>query len=77
MCSEKIGHCIPSSLLHSITTLEDVVNFYKTPIDIRTPLDKMRTMELPENLHVQFDYVRFHPGENILLLKHLKISRIV
>lgn len=62
-CSKKIEHSIPSSMLHSIKTVEDVVTFYKTPIDSRTPLDKMRTMELPENLHVQFDYVRFHPGE--------------
>lgn len=46
-----------------MTTLKDVVQFYKTPIDTRTPLDKMRTMELPENLHVQFEYHRFHPGK--------------
>lgn len=64
MCSDQIGHCIPSSQLHCITTLEEVVRFYKTPVDTRTPLDKMRTMELPENLHVQFEYHRFHPGKN-------------
>lgn len=66
ICSDQIGHCIPSSLLHLIVTLEEVVHFYKTPVDTRTPLDKMRTMELPENLHVQFDYHRFHPGKKEL-----------
>lgn len=70
MCSDKIGHCIPSSLLHTITTLKDVIQFYKTPIDIRTPLDKMRSMELPENLHVQFEYHRFHPGKRKRSLKN-------
>lgn len=70
MCSEEIGHCIPSSLLHSINNLEEVVRFYKTPIDIRTPLDKMRTMELPENLHVEFEYHRFHPGKEMYILIH-------
>jgi large subunit ribosomal protein L50 len=43
-------------------TLNDVKNFYQTPVDTITPLDKMRDMELPENLHVQFEYHRFHPG---------------
>lgn len=66
MCSDKIGHTIPNSLLHSITTLEQVVQFYKTPIDVRTPLDKMKTMELPENLHVEYNYNRFHPGKYLV-----------
>lgn len=60
-CSEKIGHTIPSSLLHHIVTLQDVVRFYETPIDSRTPLDKMRTIDLPKNMHIQFEYHRWHP----------------
>ncbi|KAJ8969075.1 hypothetical protein NQ317_001150 [Molorchus minor] len=60
-CSDQIGHTIPNSMLHHIETLGDVRTFYKTPVDIRTPLDKMKSMELPENLHVQYEYHRFHP----------------
>lgn len=40
---------------------EDVIKFYETPIDPRIPLDKFQEAELPENLHIQYDYVRFHP----------------
>lgn len=28
-----------------------------------TPLDKLKNMELPKNLHVQYDYIRFNPGK--------------
>ncbi|CAG9773766.1 unnamed protein product [Ceutorhynchus assimilis] len=60
-CANKFNHSIPNSQLHQIETLEDVVKFYATPVDTRTPLDRMRSMELPENLHIQFEYQRFHP----------------
>ncbi|KAL1498029.1 hypothetical protein ABEB36_008891 [Hypothenemus hampei] len=60
-CAEKIGHSIPSSLLHQIESLEDVYKFYATPVDTRTPLDSLRNEQLPENLHIQFDYHRWHP----------------
>lgn len=63
-CFDQFRHSIPNSQLHCIETLKDVAEFYATAIDVRTPLDKMRTMDLPENLHVQFEYHRFHPGEN-------------
>ncbi|CAH2007426.1 unnamed protein product [Acanthoscelides obtectus] len=63
-CYDKTGHSIPNSLLYTIQTLKDVKTFYLTPVDTRTPLDKMRNMELPENLHVEFDYHRFHPDKD-------------
>ncbi|KAJ8953881.1 hypothetical protein NQ318_019121 [Aromia moschata] len=65
-CSNQIGHTVPNSMLHHIETLGDIRNFYNTPIDVRTPLDKMRNMELPENLHVQYEYHRFHPDTDTL-----------
>lgn len=40
----------------------DLIEFYKTPVDTTTPLDALKKMDLPKNLHVQQDYVRFHPG---------------
>lgn len=61
-CSEQLQHSIPNSLLHTIETTGDVQNFYETPVETVTPLDKLQNMELPENIHVQYDYVRFHPG---------------
>ena len=61
-CAKEFDHPIPNSLLHTIETLNDIKKFYRTPVDTITPLDRMRDMELPENLHVQFDYHRFLPG---------------
>lgn len=40
----------------------DLVEFYKTPVDTNTPFQALKKMDLPKNLHVQKDYVRFHPG---------------
>lgn len=48
-------------MLYEMKTVNDVIDFYVTPIDTRIPLDKLKTVELPENLHIQYDYVRFHP----------------
>jgi large subunit ribosomal protein L50 len=42
--------------------IDDVMEFYKTPVEKRAPLDALKTMKLPENLHVQTEYHRFHPG---------------
>ncbi|XP_030745218.1 39S ribosomal protein L50, mitochondrial isoform X2 [Sitophilus oryzae] len=60
-CFSQIGHSIPNSLLHQIETLKDVVKFYETPVDVRTPYDKLKNVELPENLHVQHEYHRWLP----------------
>lgn len=65
-CFKTFNHSIPSSLLHKIDTLEHIKLFYMTPVDVRTPYDKLKTMDLPKNMHVQFEYHRFHPGTFII-----------
>jgi len=60
-CYTEFQHCIPNSLLHTIETIGDVAKFYATPVSTITPYDKLKTMELPPNLHVQHEYHRFHP----------------
>lgn len=40
---------------------DDIIAFYNTPVSTTLPLDAMKTMELPTNLHIQHEYVRFHP----------------
>lgn len=37
--------------------------YYRTAIGNTTPLDAMRSMELPKNLHINYEYTRFHPGK--------------
>lgn len=49
----------------------DLKKFYHTPVDTATPLETLRRMQLPKNLHVQYEYHRFHPGKpNISLIYH-------
>ncbi|XP_051170070.1 39S ribosomal protein L50, mitochondrial [Leptopilina boulardi] len=60
-CEEEFQHTIPNSLLCSIETIGDLRNFYETPVNTTTPLDSLQTADLPKNLHVIYDYNRFHP----------------
>ncbi|CAK1545072.1 unnamed protein product [Leptosia nina] len=65
-CYEETGHSVPNSLLHTIETVDDLLSFYETPINVLTPFDALKKMDLPKNLHVQEDYVRFHPDKDTL-----------
>ncbi|XP_028041452.1 39S ribosomal protein L50, mitochondrial [Bombyx mandarina] len=65
-CYEETGHSVPNSLLHTIETVDDLTEFYKTPVYTTTPFDALKLMDLPKNLHVQKDYVRFHPDTDTL-----------
>lgn len=44
-----------------IPIAEDTLAFYATPVDTTLPLDALKTVELPENLYIQHEYIRFHP----------------
>lgn len=46
--------------------LDDVIRFYETPVCTTVPLDALKNVELPENLHVQYDYHRFHPDTDTM-----------
>ncbi|CAG9784043.1 unnamed protein product [Diatraea saccharalis] len=65
-CYKETGHSVPNSLLHTIETVDDLKEFYKTPVDTKTPFDALVKMELPKNLHIQENYVRFHPDKDTL-----------
>lgn len=45
---------------------DDVVKFYETAIKTFLPLDELRTMELPPNLHIEHNYTRFHPDTDTM-----------
>ncbi|KAG8224147.1 hypothetical protein J437_LFUL005481 [Ladona fulva] len=65
-CSYEFSHSVPNSLLHTMETLGDVIKFYKSPVSTRTPLDQLKSMDLPPNLHVQYEYHRFHPDDDVM-----------
>ncbi|XP_063699542.1 large ribosomal subunit protein mL50 [Culicoides brevitarsis] len=65
-CFLAFNHIVPNSRLHEIQTVDDVVKFYETPVSKTVPLDALKTMDLPENLHVQYEYHRFHPDTDTM-----------
>ncbi|PSN37013.1 hypothetical protein C0J52_14241 [Blattella germanica] len=60
-CLQEFQHSVPNSLLSSMNTIDDVIEFYQTPVEKAAPIDTMKKMTLPENLHIQYEYHRFHP----------------
>ncbi|XP_014370943.2 39S ribosomal protein L50, mitochondrial [Papilio machaon] len=65
-CFEETGHGVPNSLLHTIENVDNLQEFYETPVEVLTPFDALKKMDLPKNLHIQEDYVRFHPDKDTL-----------
>ncbi|XP_071446898.1 large ribosomal subunit protein mL50 [Hetaerina americana] len=65
-CHRAFKHSVPNSLLHTIVTFGDIAEFYQSPVTTTTPLDEMKVMTLPPNLHIQHDYVRFHPDTDVM-----------
>ena len=61
------GHRVPNSLLHTMTTLDKVLTFYSTSVDMLSPYDRLeqgvRSGVLPANLTVQLEPLRFDPSQ--------------
>lgn len=60
-CFNGFKHSVPNSQIYEIKTVGDVVEFYKKSVDSTVPYDAMKTMDLPPNLHIQYEYLRFNP----------------
>ncbi|XP_055627622.1 39S ribosomal protein L50, mitochondrial [Toxorhynchites rutilus septentrionalis] len=60
-CYNAFKHSVPNSRLHEINTMDDTIDFYQTPVSTTLPLESLKPVELPENLHIQHEYIRFHP----------------
>ena len=66
LAEEFKGHRVPNSLLHTMTSLDKVFSFYSTPVSEESPYDKLEAGvqrgDLPQNLHVQIEPLRFDPS---------------
>ncbi|KAK7076811.1 hypothetical protein SK128_009019 [Halocaridina rubra] len=60
-CSQSLQHSVPNSLIHRINNIDELIVYYATPVSTTVPLDMMKDMDLPKNLHVVYKYHRFHP----------------
>uniref|UniRef100_A0A1I8NXB2 Large ribosomal subunit protein mL50 n=1 Tax=Stomoxys calcitrans TaxID=35570 RepID=A0A1I8NXB2_STOCA len=59
-CFSNFNHSVPNSQIYELKTVGDVIKFYEISVDTTVPYDALKHMDLPENLHIQFDYVRFN-----------------
>jgi len=59
---QQFQHWVPNSLLYHVVTIRDAAKFYNTSVSINTPYDDLqRISNLPSNLHIQKEAVRFDP----------------
>ncbi|CAD1479693.1 unnamed protein product, partial [Heterotrigona itama] len=65
-CEQEFQHLITNSVLYDIRTVGDLKKYYRRHVSNLTPLDAMRSIELPKNLHINYDYLRFHPDMDTL-----------
>ncbi|KAL4223049.1 hypothetical protein ACF0H5_016526 [Mactra antiquata] len=56
----ELDHDIPNMELNSINTVEDVVRYFSVEVKDTSPLEDLSKLDLPKNLHINQDYIRFH-----------------
>ena len=57
----EFDHYIPNADLSSLQTVGDVVVFFSTPVRDTTLYEDLSKLDLPPNLHIQMEPVRFDP----------------
>ncbi|KAL8619085.1 hypothetical protein ACOMHN_019357 [Nucella lapillus] len=57
----EFDHYIPNSQLVGVRSVRDVVAFFSTPVRDTTTYEDLSSLDLPPNLHLQMEPVRFDP----------------
>ena len=52
--------------MSSMKTIQDAVDYFTTPLRDTTALDDLSKLDLPKNLHIQMDYLRFDPENDTM-----------
>jgi len=63
---KSLGHDIPNFKLNEMKSLREVVDFFQTPIYETTAYEDFSRVELPPNLHIQWEPVRFNPDTDTI-----------
>ncbi|XP_067950711.1 uncharacterized protein [Watersipora subatra] len=58
-CVKEFQFDIPSCELGELQTLSDVVNFYSFARNITTPEERLKSADLPKNVHLELEPLRF------------------
>lgn len=67
----EFNHSVPNSMVHIMSSMDQVFLFYSTPVDVRTPYERLYDEKskgnVPKNLHIQLRAKRFDgTNDNIL-----------
>ena len=57
----EFDHYIPNTALTSMETAGDAAAFFSTPVHDSSVYEDLSTLDLPPNLHIQQEPVRFDP----------------
>lgn len=60
-CIDEFDHNIPNSDLNDMLHILDIVNFFQTPVHDTSSYEDLHKLDLPRNLHIQLEAVRFDP----------------
>ncbi|UJR10222.1 hypothetical protein I4U23_014435 [Adineta vaga] len=64
-CMKECSHTISNTNLNDIKTLEDVYQYFSTPVSDANVLENLQqSSDLPKNVHIQIDAVRFTPDSS-------------
>lgn len=56
---EEFDHPIPNTELTNMNSVGDAVAFFSTPVSDKSSYEDMTKLNLPKNLHIQLDPLRF------------------
>ncbi|XP_003407606.1 large ribosomal subunit protein mL50 [Loxodonta africana] len=54
--ADELGHAVPSSRLHQMCRVRDVLDFYSVPVQDRSKFDELMANNLPPNLKITWGY---------------------
>lgn len=63
---KEFDHFIPNTELHIIKTIDQAVNFFLTEVRDTTCLEDLTKLDLPKNLHINTEYLRYDRENNPL-----------
>ncbi|KAK7480069.1 hypothetical protein BaRGS_00028706 [Batillaria attramentaria] len=57
----EFDHSIPNADLTNMKSVSDALRFFSTPVRDTSALEDLSKLDLPPNLHIQMDHLRFDP----------------
>ena len=54
--ADDLGHAVPTSRLHQMCRVRDVLDFYTVPVQDRSKFDELIASNLPPNLKITWGY---------------------